>query len=72
MPGLDVDAMMDGRDSAEVAAAIGEAQAAAQGAGITATPSFEISKTGGQMALLQGAQPVDEFRQVLDGLLQDS
>lgn len=72
VPGLNVDAMMDGRDSAEVASAIGEAQSAAQGAGISATPSFQIGKTGGEMALLQGAQPVDEFRQVLDGLLQDS
>ncbi len=70
--GLDVDAMMDGRDSAEVAAAMAEAQGAAQAAGVSATPSFEIGKTGGQMALLQGAQPVDEFRRVLDGLLQDS
>jgi protein-disulfide isomerase len=72
VPGLDVDATMDGRESAEVAAAIGEAQAAAQGAGISATPSFAIGKSGGQMTLLQGALPVDEFRQVLDGLLQES
>jgi predicted DsbA family dithiol-disulfide isomerase len=49
-----------------------EAQSAAQGAGISGTPSFEIGKTGGQMTLLQGARPVDEFRQVLDGLLQDA
>lgn len=72
VPGLDVDAMMGGRDSAEAASAMGAAQSAAQDAGIAATPSFEIGRTGGQMTLLQGAQPVDEFRRVLDGLLQDS
>ncbi len=72
VPGLDVDAMMDGRESAEVADAIGAAQADAQAGGITGTPSFEITKTGGQPTLLQGAQPIDEFRQVLDGMLQDS
>jgi protein-disulfide isomerase len=70
VPGLDVDAMMDGRESAEVANAIGEAQAEAQAAGITGTPSFEITKRGGQPTLLTGARPLDEFRQVLDGLLQ--
>jgi protein-disulfide isomerase len=70
--GLDVDAMMDGRESAEVADTIGAAQADAQAGGITGTPSFEITKAGGQPTLLQGAQPVDEFRQVLDGMLQDS
>ena len=72
VPGLDVDAMMEGRDSSEVAAAIGEAQAGAQAAGVSGTPSFEIGKTGGEMTHVQGAQPIDEFRQVLDGLLQDS
>jgi protein-disulfide isomerase len=70
VPGLDVDAMMDGRESAEVAGAIGKAQAEAQAAGITGTPSFEITKRGGQPTLLQGARPLDDFRQVLDGLLQ--
>ena len=63
VPGLDVDAMMDGRESAEVADAMGEAQADAQAAGITGTPSFEITKRGGQPTLLQGARPLDEFRQ---------
>jgi protein-disulfide isomerase len=72
VPGLDVDAMMDGRKSAEVADAIGAPQADAQAGGITGTPWFEITKTGGQPTLLQGAQPIDEFRQVLDGMLQDS
>jgi protein-disulfide isomerase len=72
VPGLDVDAMMDDRESAEVAAAMAEAQGAAQAAGVSGTPSFEIGKTGGEMTQLQGAQPIDEFRQVLDGLLQDS
>jgi predicted DsbA family dithiol-disulfide isomerase len=77
MPSADVaragyDAMMNGRESAEVADAIGAAQADAQAGGITGTPSFEITRTGGQPTLLQGARPIDEFRQVLDGMLQDS
>ncbi len=70
VPGLDVDAMMDGRESAEVADAIGEAQAEAQAAGITGTPSFEITKRGGQPTFLPGARPLDEFRQILDQMLQ--
>jgi protein-disulfide isomerase len=69
VPGLDVDAMMDGRNSAEVATAVGSAQAAAQAAGVSATPSFEIGKTGGAMTLVQGARPTEDFRQLLDQLL---
>jgi protein-disulfide isomerase len=68
--GLDVDAMIDGRNSAEVAAAVGDAQAAAQSAGISATPSFEVGRTGGSMSLLQGARPTEDFRELLDSLLQ--
>jgi protein-disulfide isomerase len=69
VPGLDVDAMMNGRSSAEVAAAISTAQSAAQAAGVNATPSFEIGKTGGATTLVQGARPIEDFRQLLDGLL---
>jgi protein-disulfide isomerase len=67
--GLDVDAMMDGRSSADVAAAIRSAQSAAQAAGVSATPTFQIGKTGGSMTLVQGARPIEDFRQLLDGLL---
>jgi protein-disulfide isomerase len=70
VPGLDVDAMMDGRESAEVADAIGEAQADAQAGGITGTPSFEVGKTVSEMTLVQGARPAEDFRRLLDGLLQ--
>jgi protein-disulfide isomerase len=68
--GLDVDAIMDDRESAEVAGAIGEAQVSAQDAGIAATPSFEIGRTGGEMTLVEGAQPTADFRRLLDSLLE--
>jgi len=67
--GLDADGMMDRRGSAEVAAVIGNAQAAAQAANVTGTPEFEIGKTGGPMTQLQGARPFEDFRSVIDGLL---
>jgi protein-disulfide isomerase len=67
--GLDVDAMMDRKAAPEVGDAIAKAQAAAQDAGVVATPSFEIGKTGGSITLVEGAQPTDEFRRILDQLL---
>jgi protein-disulfide isomerase len=69
VPGLDPEAMLDGRESAQVAAAIGNAQAAAQDAGVTGTPHFEVGRTGGPMTQLQGARPYEDFRSVIDGLL---
>ena len=55
-----------------IATAIGErASGPPRVAGVTGTPSFEIGTTGGQMTPLQGARPIEEFRQVLNGLLQD-
>ena len=68
--GLDVGKMMDDRTSPAVVTAMANAQAAAQTAGVTGTPHFEIGKTGGPMTQLQGARPLDDFRQVLDSLLQ--
>jgi protein-disulfide isomerase len=70
VPGLDVDAMMDDRESAEVAEAMNASEVAAGAAGVTATPSFEIGKTGGEMTLVEGAQPTAEFRRLLDSLLE--
>jgi protein-disulfide isomerase len=70
VPGLDAEALMDSRELPAVAAAIGNAQAAAQGAGVMGTPFFEIGRTGGPMTQLQGARPVADFRSVLDGLLE--
>jgi protein-disulfide isomerase len=67
--GLDVDAMMDGRNSAEVAAAISQAQTAAAAAGVATTPTFEIGRTGGAATQVQGARPTEDFRQLLDSLL---
>jgi predicted DsbA family dithiol-disulfide isomerase len=49
---------------------VADAQAAAQAAGVTVTPSFQIGKTGGEMTLVEGAQPTADFRRLLDGLLQ--
>ena len=69
--GLDVGKMMDDRTSPAVVTAMANAQAAAQTAGVTGTPHFEIGKTGGPMTQLQGARPLDDFRQVLDPLLQE-
>jgi protein-disulfide isomerase len=69
VPGLDAGKMMEGRQSAAVASALADAQASAQAAGITSTPTFEIGRTGGSMTQLQGALPIAEFRQVLDALL---
>jgi len=72
VPGLDTDTMLGDRDSGEVVAALAAAQGAAQVAGVALgpTPTFEVGRTGGSMTQLQGALPTDDFRQVLDGLLQ--
>ncbi len=70
VPGLDVGQMMDSRQSAAVASAIDEAQGAAQAAGISSTPTFEVGRTGGSMSQLRGALSAAEFRQVLDDLLK--
>ena len=67
--GLAGDAMLDARNSAEVAAAVGSAQAAAAAAGVSSTPTFEIGRTDGPTTQLQGARPVEDFRQLLDSLL---
>ena len=72
VPGLDVDKMLNDRSSAEVTAAMAGAQASAQAAGVATgpTPTFDIGRTGGSMKQFQGVLPIDQFRQVLDGLLQ--
>ena len=67
--GLDGRAMLEGRNSTEVAEMVGEAQAAAAAAGISTTPTFEIGRTGRPMRQVQGARPTREFRQLLDALL---
>jgi protein-disulfide isomerase len=72
VPGLDVDKMLNDRSSAEVASAMADAQASAQAAGVATgpTPTFDIGRSGGSMRQYQGVLPIDQFRQVLDGLLQ--
>jgi protein-disulfide isomerase len=69
--GLAVETMMDDRTSPAVVTAMANAQGAAQNAGVTGTPSFEIGKTGGTMTQLQGARPLEDFRQLLNSLLQE-
>ncbi|HEU0304698.1 MAG TPA: thioredoxin domain-containing protein [Gaiellaceae bacterium] len=67
--GLDGEAMLEGRGSAEVAEAVSSAQEAAAAAGVSTTPTFEIGRIGGPMTQVQGARPTGDFRQLLDGLL---
>jgi protein-disulfide isomerase len=68
--GLDVANMMDAREAPAVAQAFADAQNAAQSAGISSTPTFEVGRTGGPMTQLRGAISADGFRHVLDGLLE--
>jgi protein-disulfide isomerase len=70
VPGLDADEMMDARDSADVQQQLADAQGAAVTAGVRATPSFEVGPTGGEMAFIEGAQPLEDFRRAIDRLLQ--
>ncbi|HXV34614.1 MAG TPA: thioredoxin domain-containing protein [Gaiellaceae bacterium] len=70
VPGLDVDRMMDGRDAAEVTAAIEEAAAAAQADGVSGTPAFLLGPTGGELeALAISSLGPEEFRAAIDELL---
>jgi protein-disulfide isomerase len=70
VPGLDVDQMMDGRDSAEVTAAVDENLASAQADGVQGTPTFRIGKTGGALeALAITSLGPEEFRTAIDNLL---
>jgi len=69
VPGLDASRMMDDRSSGSVTARVAAAQSAAQLAGISSTPTFEIGRTGGAATQLQGALPIQDFRRVLQRLL---
>jgi protein-disulfide isomerase len=70
--GVDAERMLDDRQSAEVTSALAEAQLNAQAAGLSLgpTPSFEVGRTGGESTQLQGVVPADDFRRLLDELLQ--
>jgi protein-disulfide isomerase len=69
VPGLDESRMMDDRSSAFVANGMSEAQGAAQLAGVSSTPTFEIGGSGGSKTQLQGALPIRDFRRALQPLL---
>jgi predicted DsbA family dithiol-disulfide isomerase len=69
VPGLDASRMMDDRSSSLVATGMSEAQGAAQLAGVSSTPTFEMGRSGGSTTQLQGALPIHDFRRALDSLL---
>jgi hypothetical protein len=50
---LDVDRMLEARDSAEVTATIEEAAASAESDGISGTPAFLLGETGGELSALE-------------------
>jgi protein-disulfide isomerase len=52
VPGLDVEQMLSDLHSPEVDQQIGEAQAAAVGAGVNSTPSFQVGPTGGTLVVV--------------------
>jgi len=52
VPGLDVERMLDERESPEVDRALAEAQQAAAAAGVTGTPTFELGRSGGTLRRL--------------------
>ena len=70
VPGLDVDAMLANADSDGVTESIARAANQATAAGVTSTPSFEIGKTGGDLAPLEFSSlgPPD-FKAAVDRLL---
>jgi len=67
VPGLGVQAMLDGTTAAEVADARNQAQVAASMAGINSTPTFTVDRTGGGVPTVVDAQHV---RAALDAALQ--
>jgi protein-disulfide isomerase len=70
VPGLDVDRMIDDSDSAEVTAAVDDAAVAGQRDGVTATPTFLLGETGGQLSRLEiTSLGPEEFRAAIDQLL---
>jgi protein-disulfide isomerase len=71
VPGLDVDRMMDERDSAAVSSAVDETAVAASSAGITSTPTFLVGETGGELSPLEvSSLEPEEFRAAIDELLE--
>jgi protein-disulfide isomerase len=70
VPGLDVDRMLEARDSAEATATMEEAAASAQADSVSATPSFLLGETGGELsALAISSLGPEEFRAAIDELL---
>lgn len=53
VPGLDVQKMLDARSSAAVDNLLAQAASLADQAGVNATPSFAVGKTGGPLQLVQ-------------------
>lgn len=70
VPGLDADTMLSDSGSSAVTEAIAQAANAANAAGVSSTPSFEIGKTGGALSPLEFSSlaPAD-FKAAIDQLL---
>jgi protein-disulfide isomerase len=70
VPGLDASRMMADRSSPFVATGMSETQGAAQLAGVSSTPTFELGRSSGSTSQLQeGALPIQDFRRALHSLL---
>ncbi len=70
VPRLDVERMLDERDSPAADQALASAQRAAHAAGITGTPSFEVGRAGGPLQRLEiSSLDPSAFRSALDSLL---
>jgi hypothetical protein len=62
--------MIDGSDGVEVTAALDDSAVAGQRDGVTATPTFLLGKTGGELSRLEiTSLGPEEFRAAIDQLL---
>ena len=71
--GLDVERMMEDRDSAAVSTAVREADEQFRAAGFRGTPSFQIGRTGGELRAVEvRSLEAGEFRAIVDDELQSA
>ncbi|HXV58938.1 MAG TPA: thioredoxin domain-containing protein [Gaiellaceae bacterium] len=70
VPGLDGEAMLAAMDTSAVSDKLAADGAAAEAAGVTGTPAFELGPTGGELTRLEVASlGAEEFRAAIDELL---
>jgi protein-disulfide isomerase len=68
--GLDVQAALDGRDSAKVTSSIQASQTAANKANVDSTPSFLVGPTDGQLSKIETRTlTIEDFRQPVEDAL---